>query len=142
MVIINYAICSSICSTKKFSNVYKYQSLLNWSDNRSAIAWTKQAAISTAGGKALARIFYSLSINNNLQCTSAYIKTKDNIIADDLSSIKHACSANALANCLQAHVELRSCERFHLNPDFISCLMHAVSLGQSPPLRQLTNCKL
>ena len=100
MVIINYAICSSICSTKKFSNVYKYQSLLNWSDNRSAIAWTKQAAISTAGGKALARIFYSLSINNNLQCTSAYIKTKDNIIADDLSRIKLASSANALANCL------------------------------------------
>ena len=45
---------------KKLNNTYKYQTLLNWSDNKSAIAWTKQAAISTAGGKASARIFCSL----------------------------------------------------------------------------------
>ena len=116
--------------------------MLNWSDNKSAIAWTRQAAISTAGGKALARIFRSLSINNDLHCTSAYINTKDNIIADDLSCIKIASLVNTLETCLQAHVELRSCERFHLNPDFISCLTHAVLSGQSPPLRQLPDCKL
>ena len=108
----------------------------------SAIAWTKEAAISTAGGKVLARIFCSLSINNNLQCTPAYINTKDNAIADDLSRIKLTSLANTLINCLQAHAELRSCERFHLNPDFISCLTHAVLSGQSSPLRQLPDCKL
>ena len=142
VIIINYAVCTSIFHEKNLNNVYKYQTLLNWSDNKSAIAWTKQAAISTAGGKALARIFCSLSINNDLQCTSDYINTKENIIADDLSRIKFTSSTDTLEKCLQDHVVLRSCERFHLNPDFLSSLTHAVLLGQSPPLRQLPDCKL
>ena len=66
VVIINYAICSFLFTANNLNNEYKYQTLLNWSDNRSAIAWTKQAAISTAGGKALACIFCSLFINNDL----------------------------------------------------------------------------
>ena len=126
VAIINYAICSAIFSSKKLNHVYKYQTLLNWSDNKSAIAWTKQTAISTAGEEALARIFCSLSINNDLQCTSAYINTKDNVVADNLSHNKFASSINTIQTCLQAHAELKSCERFHLNPDFISCLTHAV----------------
>ena len=142
VIIINYAICSYLFTTRKLNSVYKHQSLLNWSDNKSAIAWTKQAAISTAGGKALARIFCSLSINNDLQCISDYINTKHNIIADDISRLKSANMAFSFQKLFQDHVELRSCEQFHLNPDFISCLTHAVLLGQSPPLRQLPGCKL
>ena len=79
---INYAICTSIFHDKKLNTLYNYQALLNWPDNKLAIAWTKQAIISTSGGKALARFFCSLSINNDLQCTSNYINTKDNVIAD------------------------------------------------------------
>ena len=105
---INNAIYSSIFYAKKLNQVYKYQSLLNWSDYNSTTAWTKQAAISTAGGKAFAHSFRSLSINSGLQCTSTYINTKNNIIADDLSQIKFVSLANIIANCLQVHVELKS----------------------------------
>ena len=141
VTIINYAICSHIYKDRNLGASYPHQTLLNWSDNRSAIAWTKQAAISSAGGKALSRIFCPLCINNNLECTSHYINTKDNIIADDISRIKSNLTASSLQQLFQDHVELKSCRQFHLNPEFISCLMHAVLLGQSPPLRQLPDCK-
>ena len=129
VVIINYAICTSLFYERNLNTVYKYQSLLNWSDNKSTIVWTKQAAISTAGGKALACIFCSLSINNDLQSLSNYINTKENVIADDLSRIKFTSSANTLNTCLQAHAELRSCKRFHLNPDFTLALCTWCSRG-------------
>ena len=142
VIIINYAISSHLFSSNNLGSTYKYQTLLNWSDNRSAIAWTKKAAISTAGGKALSRIFCSLSINNDLQCVSDYINTSQNIIADDISRIKTNFSEPAFTKLFQDHAALRSCARFHLNPDFLSCLTHAVLSGQSPPLQQLPDCKL
>ena len=142
VIIINYAICSFIYKSKQLGHTFKYQSLLNWSDNRSAISWTKQAAISSAGGKALSRIFCSLCINNDLQCVSDYINTKENTIADDISRVKNNLCESSLKKLFQDHVALRSCGRFHLNPDFVSCLTHAVLSGQSPPLQQLPDCKL
>ena len=142
VVIINYNISSHLYQIKRLRGIYPHQTLLNWSDNRSAIAWSKQAATSSAGGKALSRIFYSLSINNNLQCTSYYINTKSNVIADDISRIKSNLSESSLQTLFQTHVELRSCVRFHLNPNFISCITRVVLLGQSPPLWRLPDCTL
>ena len=142
VIIINYAISTTIFQRKNLGATYPHQTLLNWSDNRSAIAWTKQAAISTAGGKAISRIFCSISVNNNLQCVSDYINTKHNVIADDISRIKNNLSESSLKKLFQDHVALTSCARFHLNPAFISCLTHAVLLGQSPPLRQLPDYEL
>ena len=121
VVIINYAISSYLFTSRGLNTKYPHQSLLNWSDNRSAIAWTKQAAISTAGGKALSRIFCSLCINNGLQCSSHYINTKDNIIADDLSRIKFSSTPD-FSSILQAHPALNSCRIFHLNPEFTSSM--------------------
>jgi len=140
VVIINYAICTYIFNTKNLNSVHQHHTLLNWSDNKSAIAWTKQAAISTTGGKALSRIFCSICINNDLSCTSDYINTKKNIIADDLSRIKFA-SPKSFSLLLQAHPVLNSCEMFPLNPEFISCLTHAVLSGHSPPLQMLPGCR-
>ena len=140
VIIINYAISSYFYKTDNLGRTYKYQTLLNWSDNRSAISWTKHAAKSSAGGKALSRIFCSLCINNPLQCISDYINTKENIIADDISRMKLASTSN-IDTLLQDHPVLRSCTRFHLNPDFVSCLMQALLLGHSPPLLQLPECK-
>ena len=140
VVIINYAITSHIFKSQNLGSHYPYQTLLNWSDNKTAIAWTKQAAISSAGGKALSRIFCSLCINNPLQCTSDYINTKENIVADDITRLKLTSSSD-IPNLIQAHPVLRQCKRFHLNPDFVYCLTQAVLLGHSPPLLQLPECK-
>ena len=57
VIIMNYAICSYLYKTLYLGAQYPYQTVQNWSDNRSDIAWTKQAAISSAGRKALSRIF-------------------------------------------------------------------------------------
>ena len=140
VIIINYVICSHLYKTNKLGKKCPYQTVQNWSDNRSAIAWTRQAAISSAGGKALSRIFCSLCINNNLQCTSNYVNTKQNVIADDISRIQSTFSLSSFQTLFQDHVEPRSCKQFHLNPEFISCLTRAVLLGQYPPLQQLPGC--
>ena len=141
VIIINYAICSHLYTSRGLDSKYKHQTLLNWSDNKSAIAWTKKAAISTAGGKALSRIFLSLCINNDLQCCSDYINTKENVIADDLSRI-HLSNTSEFSTLKQAHLVLASYKRFPLNQEFISCLTQAVLCGHSPPLQQLPACAL
>ena len=81
VVITNYAITAQIMDSKNPNN-HQYQSLLNWTDNMPALAWTKKAANSTFAGKALSKIFCSLCINNSIACTSDYINAKENLCAD------------------------------------------------------------
>ena len=133
VVIVNYAIATKIISDQKLCSKFKYQSLLNWSDNKTAISWTKKAAISTDKGKALFRIFCSICVNNNVNCISDYINTKENILADKISRSNYLFSTD-LKILLQEHPELKSCRRFQLNPEFLSCITRALLLGQSPPI--------
>ncbi len=56
--------------------------------------------------------------------------TKHNIIVDDTLCLKSINMALSFYKCFQDHEALKSCERFNLNPEIISCLMHAVSSGQ------------
>ena len=136
VVIINYAIVTHIVNDSNICEKYKYQSLLNWSDNRTAICWSKKAAISTESGKALSRIFCSLCINNNINCVSDYINTKENIIADKISRSDNLFASD-LRKIMQEHIELQQCKRYQLSPAFLSCLIQALLNGQSPPLGQL-----
>ena len=123
---INYVICSCISTTKNLGAKYLHQTILNLSDNRSIIAKTRQAAISLADGKALSHIFCSLCIKINFQCTLHFVNSKLNVIIDDISQIKSCLSESSLQQLFQDHMELISCKQFHLNPDFISCLVHVV----------------
>ena len=136
VIIINYAVVTSIIKEKKLCEKYKYQSLLNWSDNKTAISWTKKAAISTESGKALSRIFCSLCINNNINCVPDYINTKENVVADKISRSDNLFAMD-LQKIMQEHTELQRCRRYQLNPEFLSCLTQALLHGQSPPLGQL-----
>ena len=52
VIIINYTFCSYLYNGQHLVEIYPHLTVLNWSDNWSAIAWTKQAAISSARGKA------------------------------------------------------------------------------------------
>ena len=83
---INYAICSYFIP--KSGSSIEYPVLMNWSDNRSAISWTKRAARSTIAGKALARMFCCLAFNNPIACSADYISTSDNHCADLISRLK------------------------------------------------------
>ena len=42
VVMINYAIVTKIITDQNICKKFKYQSLLNWSDNKTAISWTKK----------------------------------------------------------------------------------------------------
>ena len=66
----------------------EYPIIMNLSDSRSAISWTKRAARSTTAGKALARIFCCLAFNNPITCSADYISTSDNHCADSISRLK------------------------------------------------------
>ena len=133
VVIVNYAIVTEIAKQSDLFSKFKYQSLLNWSDNKTAIAWTRKAAISTESGKALSRIFCTLCINNNINCISDYINTKENEIADKISRSDLSFSQNC-QKLLQEHKELQTCKQYRLNPEFVSCLIRALLTGHSPPV--------
>ena len=136
VIIVNYAIVTDIVQKNNLCEKYPYQTLLNWSDNKTAIVWTKKAAISTESGKALSRIFCTLCINNNINCISEYINTHDNEIADKISR-SNQLFANNVKKLMQEHKILQNCKQYQLNPDFVSCLIQALLHGQSPPVGQL-----
>ena len=131
VVIVNYAIATEIIKEKNYCKKFKYQTLLNWSDNKTAISWTRKAAISTESGKALSRIFCTLCINNNINCISEYINTEENEIADKISRSDLLFSSHT-EQLLKEYKELKNCKRYRLNPDFVSCLIWALLTGQSP----------
>ena len=136
VVIVNYAIATEIIRQKNYCKIFKYQTLLNWSDNKTAISWTRKAAISTESGKALSRIFCTLCINNDINCISEYINTKDNEIADKISRSDLSFSSN-VTKLQKEFKELGNCRRYRLNPEFVSCLIRALLTGQSPPVGRL-----
>ena len=135
VIIINYAIVSHIGTDLNLCENFQEQSLLNWCNNRTAIYWTRNAAISTKSGTALSRIFCSLWINNNINCVFDYINTKENIIADKISRSNNLFATD-LQKLLQEHTELQQCKPYQLSPSFLSCIIHALLNGQLSPLGQ------
>ena len=136
VVITNYAITTQIKDSKNPAKK-QYQSLLNWTDNMSALAWTKKAAISTPAGKALSKIFCSLCINNNIACTSNYINTKENRCADLISRVPTNNNVHDFSMLIQEFPELKSYQRLHLSSEFRSCLLQALLHAHSPNLDQI-----
>ena len=136
VVIINYAICSYLIP--KSGSSIEYPVLMNWSDNRSAISWTKRAARSTIAGKALARMFCCLAFNNPVACSAEYISTSDNHCADLISRLKtnDQLSFNTLA-LFQKYPVMQSYHHLTLSPDFLSCLMQGLLSGTCQELGAL-----
>ena len=137
VLITNYAIVSQIVKTISTDLDVQYPILLNWTDNMSALAWTKRAAISTPAGKALTRIFCILCMNNNVSCTADYINTHDNLCADLISRVPEFKNKLDFSLLFQKFPELMSYHRLHLSKDFVSCLMQALLSGLSPALGEV-----
>ena len=131
-VIIMYAAATQ--AVRDLENfLHKYPIFKNESDNISAVVWTKKASMSSPAGKAMAKIFSLLCINNNLGLSSAYIKGEDNIIADNISRMKTKKLTKTSTELLQTFPELQTCRRFHPNRELVYSLYYALLNGQVKP---------
>ena len=136
VVIINYAVCSNLIQ-KSRSNI-EYPVLMNWSDNRSAISWTKRATRSTTAGMALARIFCCLAFNNPVACSASYISTSDNHCADLISRLQANDQTSFNPSALfQKYPMMKSYHHLNLSLDFLSCLMQGLLSGTFQKLGSL-----
>lgn len=137
VIIINYAIASHLLEKNLINTNQEYPLLLNWTDNMSAMAWTKKAAVSTPAGKALSKIFCYLCMNNDMACISDYINTTANECADLISRPLTHNNKLDFSILLQKYPQLKSYKRLQIGKEFLSCLIQALLQGHCPPLGQL-----
>ena len=137
-VVINYAAATTAVYSPAFipKNNTPYPTLLNLSDNSSALSWIRKATNSTPEGRALSRLLCTLQINNVLGLNGDFIAGKDNKVADGIS--RHSLSSNTddpdFYSLFQKFLELQSCRRFHPSQEVLSCLMRALLKGQKTEL--------
>ena len=137
VVIINYAMATQMLTDGIIVSKQEYPILLNWTDNVSAMAWTKKASVPTPAGKSLSKIFCYICMNNKMACSSDYITTTDNECADLISRPKTNNKQFDFSVLFQKYSQIKSYRRFQISKDFLSCLSQALLLGLSPPLGQM-----
>lgn len=105
----------------------EYPCVLFLIDNTSAETWTRKGCKNSTTGRALGRLHCSLMMNSPVGIHSAYINTKANCIADDISRIKK--EAYIISSILQLHKKypsLGACKRFHPSPELLSYIQDAL----------------
>ena len=107
-----------------------YPVFKNESDNKSAVSWTRKAAMSGPIGKALARIFCMINKNNILGLQSAYLRGEDNEVADNISRMISTKLKLTSDQLLSTFPTLKNCRRFYPSQELLSCLTCALSSGQ------------
>jgi len=106
-----------------------------YSDNTTAISWTKRAASSTKEGKALAHILTSLLIHNpSIGLSSKFIPGSENTVADSISRMSTRSHLSTFSSLTQTYPSLRGLHRFHPSPDLLSRIWDALSSKQVHPL--------
>ena len=115
-----------------------YPVLLNWCDNTSADSWLARASRSSPQGKKLGLLLCSYLINSNVGIRSSHVAGIANTIADRISRYHTSGSTPNFATLLQEIPQLRSCRRYHPNPELVSAIYQALCLEQMPdPTRKL-----
>jgi len=109
-----------------------------FSDNTTAISWTKRAATSTAEGKALARVLTSILIYNpSLGLNSSFVAGKQNGVADAISRMSTRAHTLTFAQLSQTYPILTGLHRFHPSQELLSRIWDALSSRQVHPLDQM-----
>ena len=132
-ILVNYAASYHYwCSQNKRSALgIEYPSVLLLADNKSAESWTRKGCKNSPAGRALGRLQCSLMMNNPVGIDTAYINTKLNCIADDISRIKHESNIlTSTPQLYQKYPSLGACRRFHPSPDLISYITSALLSNQ------------
>lgn len=107
--------------------------LLNWTGNRTAIAWARKAASTNSSGKALSCILCAAQRDQKLGLTSDFIQGKFNITADAISCIhpSSGCTPN-FTTLKQVIPGLQGFHRFLISRQFLSILLQALLTGLDP----------
>ena len=129
-IIVMYAAATETVREKESTLIHKYPIFKNESDNKSAVAWTRKAAMSGPIGKALARLFCMINKDNMLGLESAYLRGEDNEVADNISRMNSEKLKLASTELIAAFPTLKNCRRFYPNQEFLSCLTCALLSGQ------------
>jgi hypothetical protein len=141
-VILNYcAAWTAILADGKFEDPFPV--LLAWCDNTSAVRWITHAAIGSAIGRALGRLFCALLINSPLGINARWLSTTDNEIADEISRLKNLTLDSDInwSNLFQSFPQLETCRTFHPSNELVSCLWHCLSTKSCPDLDRIEKLK-
>ena len=112
-----------------------YPSILIFSDNTTAISWTKKAASSTKEGKALAHLLTSLMIHHpSVGLSSKFISGSENTIADSISRMSTPTHLSTFSLLSQTYPSLQGLPRFLPSPELLSRIWDALSSKQVHPL--------
>ena len=129
--VLEYAalILNFIAATYYFRTYHKdksdpYPTTLLYADNSTAEAWEKLKQCKTSMiGRNLGRLQCALMINNHVGINVDHVTTKQNEIADRISRIKRETDTlPQFRQLLQDFPQLKSCRRFHPNPELVSSI--------------------
>lgn len=82
-------------------------------DNTSSEAWTKKGCTASRSSHAIGRLQCALMIDTPISINAAYVSTKDNKIADEISWIKKLINLiPSIAQNFQEFPQLKCCRRF------------------------------
>lgn len=128
-VIINYA-AVSLYFKENHDPSNPYPTALLFADNTTAESWSIKGCKRSLMGRSLGRLLCALLINNPVGLSLARVSTHDNKIADEISRLKHEQdSLTFFASLAASHPQLRTCRRFHPNPELISAISAALLHG-------------
>jgi len=100
-----------------------------YSDNTTAVSWTKRAVSSTILGKNLGFLLTSLLISHpRIGLSSSHIAGKDNDLADKISRMKSSHKIKIpFSSILQTYPKMRDYKRYHPSPEILSHLWACLS---------------
>ena len=135
--IVNYAALTVYVQAHPKAAGHQYPILLNWTDNTTAKAWIRKAALKSQVAKNLQYILCGLMINNPLGVTCHHIAGDKNITADTLSRIYTNSNIPPTPHSLLQNLpKLQGYARFHPSPELLSLLFSALSREFKPGLHR------
>ena len=134
--IINFAAALTFHSLHPTWAGHPFPTLLNWTDNRTARAWLRKAALKSDMARRLQKILCSLMITPPLGLSGDYIQGVDNVIADSISRVySNTNEIPSYDSLLQNFPQLRTYQRFQPSPEFLSLIYSALLLEPSKELQ-------
>jgi len=127
-IIISYA--ASILTIQQSSSLPQPNPVIHiYSDNTTAVSWTKRAVSSTILGKNLGFLLTSLMISNpHIGLSSSHIAGEANDLADKISRMKSTNKIHiSFSSILQTYPELKGYKRYHPSPELLLHLWACLS---------------
>ena len=130
-IIVNFAAVIYTCWHDDI-DLSDYPVLLNWCDNTSACSWVNVRCKSSLIGRALGRFFCGMLMGSKLGIHTEWLPTHLNVVADDISRLKHSVDRVDYSQLFETHPALRSCRQFQPSPFLLTTLWEILSSSVSP----------